>query len=48
MLEAYGAGKKMSFSILCRKYLAYIPEPVMLYRNLTGIENLEYFTALAG
>jgi ABC-2 type transport system ATP-binding protein len=29
-----------------KKYLAYIPEQVMLYRNLTGLENLEYFTAL--
>lgn len=31
-----------------KKYLAYIPEQVMLYRNLTGLENLEYFSALAG
>src|SRR4029453_14652145 len=31
-----------------KKYVAYIPEQVMLYRNLTGLENLEYFTALAG
>src|ERR687888_1913524 len=31
-----------------KKYMAYIPEQVMLYRNLTGLENLEYFTALAG
>jgi ABC-2 type transport system ATP-binding protein len=31
-----------------KKYLAYIPEMVMLYKNLTGIENLEYFSALAG
>ncbi len=31
-----------------KKYLAYIPEQVMLYRNLSGLENLEYFTALAG
>jgi ABC-2 type transport system ATP-binding protein len=31
-----------------KKMLAYIPEQVMLYRNLTGLENLEYFTALAG
>jgi ABC-2 type transport system ATP-binding protein len=28
--------------------VAYIPEQVMLYRNLTGLENLEYFSALAG
>ena len=31
-----------------KKYLAYIPEQVMLYRNLSGVENLEYFSALAG
>jgi ABC-2 type transport system ATP-binding protein len=31
-----------------KKCVAYIPEQVMLYRNLTGLENLEYFTALAG
>ena len=31
-----------------KKYLGYIPETVMLYRNLTGLENLEYFSALAG
>lgn len=31
-----------------KKYLAYIPEQVNLYRNLSGLENLEYFTALAG
>jgi ABC-2 type transport system ATP-binding protein len=31
-----------------KKYLAYIPETVMLYKNLTGVENLEYFSALAG
>jgi len=31
-----------------KKHLAYIPEQVMLYRNLSGLENLEYFSALAG
>ena len=31
-----------------RKRLAYIPEQVMLYRNLSGVENLEYFAALGG
>ena len=31
-----------------KAYLAYIPEQVMLYRNLSGLENLEYFAALAG
>ena len=31
-----------------KRFLAYIPETVMLYKNLTGLENLEYFAALAG
>ena len=31
-----------------KKHLAYIPETVMLYKNLTGLENLEYFASLAG
>lgn len=31
-----------------KKFLSYIPEQVMLYRNLTGLENLEYFAALNG
>jgi len=31
-----------------KKCIAYIPEQVMLYKNLTGLENLEYFTELAG
>ncbi len=31
-----------------KKFVAYIPETVMLYKNLTGVENLEYFSALAG
>ncbi|MFT5435351.1 MAG: ABC-2 type transport system ATP-binding protein, partial [Myxococcota bacterium] len=31
-----------------KRFLAYIPENVMLYPNLTGIENLEYFATLAG
>jgi ABC-2 type transport system ATP-binding protein len=31
-----------------KKSLAYIPETVMLYPNLTGLENLEYFSSLAG
>jgi ABC-2 type transport system ATP-binding protein len=30
-----------------KKHLAYIPELVMLYRNLSGIENLGYFASLA-
>ncbi len=28
--------------------IAYVPEQVMLYRSLTGLENLRYFTALSG
>ncbi|UOB18637.1 ABC transporter ATP-binding protein [Abyssalbus ytuae] len=31
-----------------RKYLAYIPEVVQLYGNLTGIENLDFFSKIAG
>jgi len=34
--------------LLTKRFVAYIPEQVMLYRNLTGLENLEYFSALAG
>ena len=30
-----------------KRFLAYIPENVMLYPNLTGSENLEYFVTLA-
>jgi ABC-2 type transport system ATP-binding protein len=30
-----------------KKHLAYIPENLMLYPYLTGLENLEYFTGLA-
>lgn len=31
-----------------KKHVAYIPETVMLYTNLTGIENLKFFSSLAG
>lgn len=31
-----------------KKYLAYIPEVVMLYGNLTATENLDFFSRLAG
>ena len=31
-----------------KKALAYIPETVMLYPNLSGIENLAFFSSLAG
>ncbi|MBK8162240.1 MAG: ABC transporter ATP-binding protein [Gammaproteobacteria bacterium] len=30
-----------------RRMLAYIPETVVLYGNLSGLENLEYFTTLS-
>jgi ABC-2 type transport system ATP-binding protein len=30
-----------------KRRLAYIPEQVMLYRNLTGLENLRFFSRLA-
>lgn len=31
-----------------RKHLAYIPEVVMLYGHLSALENLDYFSKLAG
>ncbi|MBL8207832.1 MAG: ABC transporter ATP-binding protein [Blastocatellia bacterium] len=31
-----------------KRHIAYIPEQVMLYKNLTGVENLAYFSTLAG
>ncbi|MDN5477469.1 MAG: ATP-binding cassette domain-containing protein, partial [Chryseobacterium sp.] len=31
-----------------KKYIAYIPEVVQLYPNLTGIENLDFFSQMAG
>jgi ABC-2 type transport system ATP-binding protein len=31
-----------------KKALAYIPETVMLYPNLSGVENLAFFSSLAG
>ncbi len=31
-----------------KKFLAYLPETVMLYPNLTGLENLRFFSSLAG
>jgi ABC-2 type transport system ATP-binding protein len=31
-----------------KKHLTYIPESLMLYPNLTGLENLDYFASLGG
>ena len=31
-----------------KRFLAYIPETVVLYRNLSGLENLAYFCELGG
>jgi ABC-2 type transport system ATP-binding protein len=31
-----------------KQFLAYLPETVMLYANLTGLENLDFFASLAG
>ncbi|MNK68639.1 putative ABC transporter ATP-binding protein YxlF [compost metagenome] len=31
-----------------KKHVAYIPETVMLYPNLSGLENLKFFSSLAG
>ncbi len=31
-----------------KRYIAYIPENLMLYPNLTGLENLDYFCGLGG
>jgi len=31
-----------------KKFVAYIPEVVQLYGNLTGIENLDFFSRIAG
>ena len=33
---------------LAKRHLAYIPETVSLYGQLSGVENLDYFSTLAG
>lgn len=35
-------------STATKKFIAYIPEVVQLYGNLSGIENLDFFSRLAG
>jgi energy-coupling factor transporter ATP-binding protein EcfA2 len=35
-------------SLETKRHLAYIPESLMLYPNLSGLENLAYFTGLSG
>ena len=48
-----GAAKINGISVVDRpeetkKFIAYIPETVLLYPNLTGVENLKFFSSLAG
>ena len=48
-----GSASVMGLSVdadidLIRRKVAYLPESVMLYGHLTGIENIEYFLSLAG
>ncbi|MBE0540676.1 MAG: ABC transporter ATP-binding protein [Verrucomicrobia bacterium] len=35
-------------AVAARRQIAYIPEQVALYPRFTGVENLDYFSALAG
>lgn len=46
---AYINGLEVATNVIkVKEYLAYIPENVMLYPNLTGLENLALFSSLAG
>jgi ABC-2 type transport system ATP-binding protein len=46
---AYVDGLDVSSNVAeARSRLAYVPEQVNLYPSLTGLENLQYFTRLAG
>ncbi len=38
----------MPNNLATKKFVAYIPEVVQLYGNLTGVENLDFFSRLAG
>lgn len=47
--EARVAGRPVKADpVAARRRLAYIPEQVMLYQNFSGLENLAYFSDLAG
>src|SRR5688500_11096677 len=35
-------------NVTTKKFVAYIPEVVQLYGNLTGIENLDFFSRMDG
>lgn len=47
--EASIDGKDVQkYSLETKKYMAYIPENLMLYPSLTAMENLDYFSGIAG
>lgn len=47
--EARVNGKSVAAdAVTARRQVAYIPEQVALYPRFTGVENLDYFSALAG
>ncbi|RWY48311.1 ATP-binding cassette domain-containing protein [Mucilaginibacter gilvus] len=46
--KALVSGTEVAANQQTRKHLAYIPEVVMLYGNLTAVENLDFFSRLAG
>ncbi len=43
-----GGADVVEHPVETKRRLAYIPEQVTLYRNLTGLENLRFFSRLAG
>ncbi len=47
--KAYVNGLDVAeYPIESKRHLAYLPEVVILYPNLTGMENLDYFSRLGG
>jgi len=47
--EARVAGASVAADpLVARRQMAYIPEQVVLYPRFTGVENLDYFSTLAG